>query len=133
MLTMNDWKMGFSLLGAQIPGVNGVIMTLGDQVGLSAESPNDAVKQYNVCISTWSLRHLTSAEEYPDEEYLDTSKSSSLKDRGRQQLQLQKTGPSKEESNGTGCNILSECLMCSRVKLLDWLVKAGKGFIHILK
>lgn len=35
--------------------------------------------QYNVCIDTWSLRHLTSAEEYPDEEYLDMSKSSSLK------------------------------------------------------
>ena len=39
---------------------------------------NDAVKQYNACIDTWSLRHLTSAEEYPDEEYLDMSKSSSL-------------------------------------------------------
>lgn len=34
--------------------------------------------QYNVCIDTWSLRHLTSAEEYPDDEYLDMSKSSSL-------------------------------------------------------
>lgn len=41
-------------------------------------SPQDAVKQYNMCIDTWSLRHLTSAEEYPDEEYLDMSKSSSL-------------------------------------------------------
>lgn len=43
--------------------------------------PDGAVKQYNICINTWSLRHLTSAEEYPDEEYLDMSKSSSLKDR----------------------------------------------------
>lgn len=54
-------------------------------MGLSGESPNDAVRQYNVCIDTWSLRHLTSAEEYPDEEYLDMSKSSSLKDTRHQQ------------------------------------------------
>lgn len=39
-----------------------------------------------VCINTWSLRHLTSAEEYPDEEYLDMSKSSSLKYKRDQQL-----------------------------------------------
>lgn len=38
-----------------------------------------------VCINTWSLRHLTSAEEYPDEEYLDMSKSSSLKYKYRHQ------------------------------------------------
>lgn len=31
-------------------------------------------------VSTCSLRHLTSAEEYPDDEYLDMSKSSSLKE-----------------------------------------------------
>ena len=49
-------------------------------------SPDDALKQYNMCIDTWSLRHLTSAEEYPDEEYLDMSKSSSLKDRRHLQL-----------------------------------------------
>lgn len=53
---------------------------------MSAESLNDAVKQYSVCIDTWSLRHLTSAEEYPDEEYLDMSKSSSLKDRSQHEL-----------------------------------------------
>lgn len=57
-----------------------VVMEVGDQVGLSVGTPCDAIKQYNVCIDTWSLRHLTSAEEYPDEEYLDMSKSSSLKD-----------------------------------------------------
>lgn len=51
----------------------------GDQMLMFVDSPNDAVKQYNVFIDTWSLRHLTSAEEYPDEEYLDMSKSSSLK------------------------------------------------------
>lgn len=73
-------------MGAHIPGVGGVTMEVGDQVGLSAESLNDAVKQYSVCIDTWSLRHLTSAEEYPDEEYLDMSKSSSLKDRRQQEL-----------------------------------------------
>lgn len=39
-----------------------------------------------MCINTWSLRHLTSAEEYPDEEYLDMSKSSSLKYKRNQQL-----------------------------------------------
>lgn len=44
--------------------------------------------QYNVCIDTWSLRHLTSAEEYPDEEYLDMSKSSSLKDRRLERLDM---------------------------------------------
>ena len=38
---------------------------------------------YSVFIDTWSLRHLTSAEEYPDDEYLDMSKSSSLKRRNR--------------------------------------------------
>lgn len=46
--------------------------------------PDDAVKKIvyiYILINTWSLRHLTSAEEYPDEEYLDMSKSSSLKDR----------------------------------------------------
>lgn len=47
-------------------------MELGDQARLS-----DAGKPR--VINTWSLRHLTSAEEYPDEEYLDMSKSSSLK------------------------------------------------------
>lgn len=73
-------------MGAHIPGVGGVTMELGDQAGLSVESLNDAVKPYSVCIDTWSLRHLTSAEEYPDEEYLDMSKSSSLKDRRHQQL-----------------------------------------------
>lgn len=41
-----------------------------------------------VCINTWSLRHLTSAEEYPDEEYLDMSKSSSLKYKQHQQLSV---------------------------------------------
>lgn len=60
-------------------------MELGDRVVMFVDSPKDAVKQYNVCIDTWSLRHLTSAEEYPDEEYLDMSKSSSLKDRRHQQ------------------------------------------------
>lgn len=48
--------------------------------------------KYNVCIDTWSLRHLTSAEEYPDEEYLDMSKSSSLKDRRQQQLDIKDEG-----------------------------------------
>lgn len=46
--------------------------------------PDDAVNKViyiYIRINTWSLRHLTSAEEYPDEEYLDMSKSSSLKDR----------------------------------------------------
>lgn len=51
-----------------------------------------------VCINTWSLRHLTSAEEYPDEEYLDMSKSSSLKYKRHQQLwvgQQQADNPDK--------------------------------------
>lgn len=72
--------------GVHIPDVGGVRMEQGDQVVMFVDSPNDAVKQYNVCIDTWSLRHLTSAEEYPDEEYLDMSKSSSLKDKRHQQL-----------------------------------------------
>lgn len=46
--------------------------------------------QYNVCIDTWSLRHLTSAEEYPDEEYLDMSKSSSLKGSQREKMRVWK-------------------------------------------
>lgn len=70
-------------MGAQIPGVT---MELGDQVLMFGGSPYDAVKQYNACIDTWSLRHLTSAEEYPDDEYLDMSKSSSLRDRRQQKL-----------------------------------------------
>ncbi len=60
-------------------------MEVSEQVVMFVDSPNDAVKQNNVCIDTWSLRHLTSAEEYPDEEYLDMSKSSSLKDRRQQE------------------------------------------------
>lgn len=73
-------------MGAHVPGAGGVTMEVGDQVVMFVDSPDDAVKQYNVCIDTWSLRHLTSAEEYPDEEYLDMSKSSSLKDRRHRQL-----------------------------------------------
>ena len=59
----------------------GVAKGEGDHMVMFVVLPGDALKQYNMCINTWSLRHLTSAEEYPDEEYLDMSKSSSLKDR----------------------------------------------------
>lgn len=83
-VTMNPRRSRQNVLfqtGAHVPGVSGVTMELGDRVAMFVDSPNDAVKQYNACIDTWSLRHLTSAEEYPDEEYLDMSKSSSLKDK----------------------------------------------------
>lgn len=73
-------------MGEHIPGVGSLTVELGDQVVMVVDSPNNAVILYNVCVYTWSLRHLTSAEEYPDEEYLDMSKSSSLKDRRHQKL-----------------------------------------------
>lgn len=50
-----------------------------------------------MCIDTWSLRHLTSAEEYPDEEYLDMSKSSSL--------QGETTAVRHKSLRGQGCKL----------------------------
>lgn len=76
---------GFFLMAAHIPGVDG-----NDGTGWSGKVVCSVTKwcweTIYVCINTWSLRHLTSAEEYPDEEYLDMSKSSSLKYKRDQQL-----------------------------------------------
>lgn len=65
-----------STVAAHVPGVNNGVGGLAVMLCVQL--------QYNMCIDTWSLRHLTSAEEYPDEEYLDMSKSSSLENRGDQ-------------------------------------------------
>lgn len=75
----------FFFMSAHIPGVDG-----NNGTGWSGKVVCRVIKwcweTISVCINTWSLRHLTSAEEYPDEEYLDMSKSSSLKYKRNQQL-----------------------------------------------
>lgn len=78
-----EWKIedaSVHLNGRTYAQTSGVTKEVCDHMAVFVISPHDAVKQYNMCINTWSLRHLTSAEEYPDEEYLDMSKSSSLQD-----------------------------------------------------
>lgn len=92
-------------------------MDLGDQVILVGWHK----LQYNVCIDTWSLRHLTSAEEYPDEEYLDISKSSSLGNKRCQQLETQKIWLQIIVTNGT---MISKPLKVKYCKLA-WCLRNG--------
>lgn len=80
-LTVCEWIYGGEkgvLMAAHVPDVDGNNGT-GWSGNVVCRVTKWCWETIYVCINTWSLRHLTSAEEYPDEEYLDMSKSSSLK------------------------------------------------------
>ena len=68
---------GLTVVRRGLPGVGMGRGDGGDGGGVVGQG--GGIIDYSVFIDTWSLRHLTSAEEYPDDEYLDMSKSSSLR------------------------------------------------------